>query len=149
MGLYYFDTSGLVKRYVLEAGTPWVQALADPVAGPSLFIARITPVEVASAVARRERGGSLAATDAATALADFQHDCARQYRIVEITEGLVTHAVALARRHVLRAYDSVQLAAALEVRAVAPSLILVSADADLNAAAAAEGLAVEDPNSHP
>ena len=46
-------------------------------------------------------------------------------------------------------YDAVQLAATLEVRAKIPSLILVSADAALNTAAAAEGLQVEDPNTHP
>jgi len=42
----------------------------------------------------------------------------------------------------------VQLAAALEVQAMIPSLILASADAALNTAAA-EGLPVEDPNTHP
>jgi len=43
----------------------------------------------------------------------------------------------------------VQLAAALDIYQLDPSLTLVSADADLNAAATAEGLAVEDPNTHP
>jgi len=59
-----------------------------------------------------------------------------------------------ARAHGLRAYDSVQLAAALEVQRshqnVGLGLVtLVSADRDLNTAATAEGLAVEDPNAHP
>jgi hypothetical protein len=49
----------------------------------------------------------------------------------------------------LRGYDAVQLAAALEVHSHAPSLTLLSADAGLNAAGAAEGLAVDDPNNHP
>jgi hypothetical protein len=43
----------------------------------------------------------------------------------------------------------VQLAASLEVRSLVPSLVLVSADADLNTAAIAEGLPVENPNLHP
>jgi hypothetical protein len=60
----------------------------------------------------------------------------------------------LAERHALRGYDAVQLAAALELQTVLtasglPALTLVSADAELNAAAAAEGLTVEDPNLHP
>jgi hypothetical protein len=58
-------------------------------------------------------------------------------------------AALLADTHVLRAYDAIQLAAALEVRSQDPSLTLVSADVDLNAAATAEGLPVEDPNTHP
>jgi len=40
-------------------------------------------------------------------------------------------------------------AAALDTQARLPSLTLLSADVDLNAAALAEGLAVDDPNSHP
>jgi hypothetical protein len=61
----------------------------------------------------------------------------------------VDRAAALARTHALPGYDAVQLAAALEVHALAPSLTLLSADAGLSAAAAAEGLSVDDPNHHP
>ena len=60
----------------------------------------------------------------------------------------------MAETHEFRAYDAVQLAAALElngrwVAAGMSGIILVSADQALNAAALAEGLAVDDPNSHP
>jgi len=68
---------------------------------------------------------------------------------VEITIPLPRHASQLTDLHVLRAYDAVQLAAALDLHRLDPSLILVSADAELNAAATAEGLPVEDPNHHP
>ena len=50
---------------------------------------------------------------------------------------------------VYEGYDAVQLAAALEVHSQIPSLTLLSADANLNAAGAAEGLLVDDPNRHP
>jgi uncharacterized protein len=46
---HFLDTSTVVKRYVLETGTPWVQALADPAAGHFLFVARVTDVEMISA----------------------------------------------------------------------------------------------------
>ena len=60
----------------------------------------------------------------------------------------------LAETHAIRGYDAVQLAAALEVHAFClalgmPAPTLISADVDLNAAATAEGLAVDDPNAHP
>ena len=42
-----------------------------------------------------------------------------------------------------------QLAAAVEIRAHIPSLTFLSADANLNIAAVAESLLVDDPNSHP
>ena len=67
---------------------------------------------------------------------------------------LFTSAIAFVEGHELRAYDGVQLAAAVELNLVRTSgglsaATVVSADFDLNAAAQAEGLAVEDPNSHP
>jgi hypothetical protein len=58
----------------------------------------------------------------------------------------------LAERHALRGYDAIQLGAALAVndgcRATGLSLTIICADDELNAAAA-EGLAVENPNRHP
>ena len=60
----------------------------------------------------------------------------------------------LATKHALRGYDAVQLAAALEANderianELSP-LALISADDELNAAAKAEGLTVEDPNDYP
>lgn len=149
MAIYFLDTSAVIKRYVKEIGTAWVQALTLPTAPHSHFLARITWVETISAVTRRERSGHLSPPGAAGALSDFQQDFGRQYIPVEISAALIGHAGSLARLHALRGYDAVQLAAALEVRAKIPSLILVSADAALNTAATAEGLPVEDPNTHP
>src|SRR5438105_3898859 len=73
--------------------------------------------------------------------------------IIEVTEPLIEKAMELSERHGLRGYDSVQLAAALCLQAVRtllalPPLLFVSADTPLNASAAAEGLVVDDPNSH-
>ena len=68
---------------------------------------------------------------------------------MEITIPLMQDASRLADSHVLRAYDAVQFAAALEIHAADPSLTLLSADAELNAAALAKGLTVDDPNLHP
>lgn len=149
MALYFLDTSAIVKRYVQEAGTAWIQALTEPTAGHVHFLVRITLAEMVAAVTRRERTGHMAGADAATALADFQYDFVHQYFTVEVSAGLVAHAASLAKVHGLRGYDAVQLAGALEVQSNTPSIVLVSADADLNAAATAEGLAVEDPNKHP
>jgi predicted nucleic acid-binding protein len=148
VAVYYLDTSAAVKRYVLETGSAWTRNLADPAAGHFLYITRITDVEMTSAIARR-RGSSLSLAQATSALNRFRQDFAQQYRIVEITIPLLRHASQLADSHVLRAYDAVQLAAALDIHRQDPSLTLVSADANLNTAAAAEGLLVEDPNLHP
>jgi hypothetical protein len=60
----------------------------------------------------------------------------------------------MARKHRVRAYDAVQLAMALEVTRIhkvagSPAITVVSSDRDLNAAAVAEGLTVDDPTTHP
>jgi hypothetical protein len=41
VAVYFLDTSAVLKRYVLDTGTPWMQALAAPSAGHSLTIERI------------------------------------------------------------------------------------------------------------
>lgn len=152
MAAYFFDSSALAKRYVAETGTPWVQSLADPASGNSLFVARITLVELVSAITRCQRNGDLTAADATSALTDVKADFASDYQVIEVTAALATAASALAEKHALRGYDAVQLAA-LEVNAAyvsagQPSVILISADLDLNAAGVAEGLNVDDPNTH-
>jgi uncharacterized protein len=150
----FFDTSGIVKRYVNETGTVWVNRLVHPTARNSIHLARIAGVEVVSVIARRVRSSVLPVAAAAILLADFRHDFANQYRLVAITPRLLRAAMLLAEAHALRGYDAVQLAAALRVDAQRRArrlsgVILVSADAALNAAAQVEGLTVEDPNNHP
>lgn len=150
MNVYFFDSSAVVKRHVSEAGTAWANAIANPATGNYVYVAVITGVEVVSAITRRARGGSLSATEASTAIADFRLDLATSY----LTPTLITKAMQLAETHALRGYDAVQLAAAMDVNTHwlhlgMPALTLVSADADLNASALTEGLAVEDPNDHP
>lgn len=149
MAAYFLDTSAVVKRYAQEMGTAWVQSIADPTVGHLLAVVRITLAETVAALTRKERGGLVTPHAAVTALSDFDVDFANQYVIVEVSPGLVGQAATLARKHALRGYDAVQLAAALEVHRQIPSLTLVSADTELNTAAVAEGLLVDDPNSHP
>ena len=154
MADYFFDTSALVKRHVDEAGSPWVKSLVRAKAGHRLYIARITAVEVTSAITRRQYAGDLSPAQAGAILGHFRRHLAERYSIIVLTPALFADAMLKARKRRLRAYDAVQLAAALEIRqqrheAGFGPMVLVSADRDLNAAAQAEGLLVEDPNSHP
>lgn len=157
MSVYFFDSSALVKRYISEVGSAWVQSLTDPAAANTIFIAQITGAEVVAAIGRRL--GNISAADAASAIANFRYDFANQYDPLEITDLLIAQAMDLAETHRLRGYDSVQLAAALEInrRSLStgisvlgvPPLVLVSADDELNQAASAEGLPIEDPRNNP
>ena len=153
MAVFLFDTSGLVKRHVAEAGSAWVRSLVRVRSGHILTIAQITKVEVVAAITRRQRGGRLSPAQAGAILGHFHRDCANRYNVLDVLPAHLTAAMALSRRHGLRAYDAVQLAVAAFAdessrRSGAGPVTLVSADRELNAAASAEGLPVEDPNGH-
>lgn len=152
MPAYFFDTSALVKFYVEERGAAWVCSFTDAERN-IIHVSALAEVETVSALTRRLNRGDINRTEFAEACDDLQQDFATQYRIVALTEAIFRRAASLARGHGLRAYDAVQLAAALETsqvvsRVEATQLTLVSADVELNAAAIAEGLDVEDPNTH-
>ena len=94
----------------------------------------------------------MSANDAQSALSNFRADFGL-FSVVEINAALISQAMAVAERRALRAYDSVQLAAALNVRRrrAAKELSepeLISADVALNDVALLEGLKVDDPNNH-
>ena len=154
MVAFFCDSSSIAKRYVDEAGSDFVDNLVDLSNGNIILLARITRVEVAAAIARRSKGGSINKADADNALAAFQHDLTNNYFTVEITPILLSVAMTIAAKYALRGYDAVQLAAAFEandelVANGLPSLTFVSADTELNTAAHAEGLMFEDPNNCP
>ena len=153
MTIYFCDSSALVKCYVQEHGSAWMRTLLDPTAGHHLYLVSITSVEVIAAVTRRRRLGDIAATDGSAAVAQFRQDVAQRYRLIDLTPPLIARAMTFAETHGLRGYDAVQLATAVEVHVRGlplglPALTLVSADGELNIAARAEGLMVEDPNTH-
>lgn len=153
MSALFFDTSALVKRYAREVGTTWVISHFKASVNNRIYVARVTSVEVISAITRRARGGSISSTDASKAIARFHRLFKSKLRKIEITHLLIEQAAMLAEKHALRAYDAIQLAAALEIQqqriAAKNSLLtLISADDALNAAALAEGLIVDNPNHH-
>jgi predicted nucleic acid-binding protein len=153
MAAFIFDASGIVKRYLTEIGSGWVQGLTDPNAAHEIFLTRLTRVEIVAAITRRGRGGPVAAAVPAI-LAQFRHDAAHQYTILEIASAVLADAERLAETSGLRAYDAVQLAATADLYRDRSThglsrLTLISADQELNAAAIAEGIDVDDPNLHP
>jgi len=151
---YYLDASALVKRYVDEVGSDWLQATIVHAEPALLFTSRMTIVEVISAFARRAREGSLSSDEFATARGAFRGDCLDEYQIMPPTMTVIDLACALLEQHPLRAYDAMHLATALGAQQFLtaqgyPPLTFLSADERLNNAATAEGLEVDNPNQHP
>lgn len=151
MAVYFLDSSAVVKRYVAETGSGWVRGITDPAAGHTLYLVRITGVEVVSALVRHLP--AIPPPQLAQALADFKHDFQTRYQLIAASDHLLLEAMRLVEQYRLRGYDAVQLAGAVELHAQHAarglSLALVSADNPLNRAAALEGLLVENPLNHP
>ena len=153
MADYFLDTSALVKAYIAETGTAWVRTLLDD-PQHRIWTSALTKVEVIAALTRRLRVGDLTQQQLNQASGDALQDCA-DFLAVPVLGNILDHAVVLAERHNLRAYDAVQLSTAMEARdalltnSTSPiDFTVVSADVELNQAAQLEGIQVEDPNNH-
>lgn len=103
-----------------------------------------TPVEIASAVSRRERGRLIVAEDAAAALSAVRRLAAAWHEVVP-SDMVRRTAERLLRVHALRAADSPQLAAIMIAANHDPTTLeVVCFDGRLTAAARREGFTVID-----
>lgn len=151
---YFLDSSALLKRYVPEVGTTWMQSITDAQSQNLLIVAHIAWVEICSAVARCQREASISSIQANQILAAFRAHWNTQYFIVAIDHTVIDLAGQLVNQHPLRAYDAVQLASALSIQGqlASPSvasLTFLTADTRLLAIAQAESLLADNPNLHP
>ncbi len=155
MSTYYFDTSALVKLYVPEVGSEWVDLLIgarDSEVHPRhvVAISEIGVVEVSAALARRERDGGISTSDRSIVRKRFERDCYERFFLLAVRRDVILRASDLAPRRALRAYDALHLATALvlsDTLGLASMALptFVSADGALNVAAAEEGLEVVEP----
>lgn len=137
-----------------ETGSAWIRALSAPNTGNSLIIARITWVEVKSAIARREREGSLTPSDRKLIIQRFRSDLNNQYQVIELDSTLAERAGQLVEQYPLRAYDAVQLASVLLLQPAFATTqstlpIFLSADNRLSTVAIGLRLLFDNPNHHP
>jgi predicted nucleic acid-binding protein len=116
-----------------------VRALENPV------VCAIARVEVPAAIWRKQRLGELAPADAAVLVEQFEWewhgDAATEplFAVVAVGEAVLESAALACARHGLRAYDAVQLAAALLARDADASLTSFACfDRELAGAAAQE-----------
>ena len=136
----YLDASALVKRYVVERGSPETVALAA--AAEMIATAIVSRAEVAAALAKGVRIGVVKDDIARNARRRFGQDWPDFVR-VPVTEALVARADALAWEQELRGYDAVQLASALTWQeSVGEEIVLATFDRQLWDAAKQTGLQV-------
>ncbi|MEX0734703.1 MAG: type II toxin-antitoxin system VapC family toxin [Steroidobacteraceae bacterium] len=136
----FWDASALVPLIAQDQVNDALESLYGD--GSDIWVWWVTPVEIASSVARRERQGELTAT-AASAGFTILASMASTWHEVLPGQTLRQAAQRLLRVHPLRAADSLQLAAALTAAGDEPgSLEFICRDARLAEAASREGLSV-------
>jgi predicted nucleic acid-binding protein len=111
-----------------------------------LTISALARVEVPAALWRKQRMGELTAPVAATLAARFAHDYAgggpraARFAIVPANASVLDAAAQIVAGTGLRAYDSVQLAAAIAARGADPHIDAFACfDVDLRRAASVHG----------
>ncbi|MBI5653190.1 MAG: type II toxin-antitoxin system VapC family toxin [Chloroflexi bacterium] len=160
MGIYYLDTSAILKRYVSEPGSAWVDALCTArdsegdIKSHQFVLGEIARVEVAAALTKKSvKTKEISVIESAEAYKLFLAHLEDEYQVVSITSERIRAAAALARTHALRAYDAIQLALAMHANDLLKEnglgLIFVTGDKTLLQAAQDEGLTTDNPHDHP
>ena len=126
-----------MKLYVEEDGSEAVAAAVGH--AEAACTVRVSYAEARAAFARHRREGALAAPDLRRLVRALDEDWST-YQVVDVSEGLVRRAGTLSERYALRAFDALQLAAALELRRGGAIPEFACFDAKLNRAARRERL---------
>jgi predicted nucleic acid-binding protein len=147
---FFVDTSALAKRYIIESGSNWVLNSIEPAAGNLAVISKITFVEMRSVLRRRVHERFLTPADANLLWTDFSAHVISEYVVIPVNDAVISGAARLIEKHSLRTLDAIQLSSSLQAQVLlAHSVVFVSADNNLLAAATAEGLQTDNPNLHP
>lgn len=135
----YWDASAVVSLVIGETRTAGLREMLTQ--DPEQVVWCLTEVEIASALARRERESL--ANEAADAARREVSKLASRWRPVTSVDPVRDRALRLVRTHPLRAADALQLAAALVASDERPeALPFVCLDDRLREAARREGFAV-------
>jgi predicted nucleic acid-binding protein len=143
----FLDTSALVRRYDWnEPGAARVRALCERRSGHRVVISAVTSPEIASAVNRKVREGVFTPSQRDRRWRLFREHRRSQYHEVALDAQIYRMAERLLFTHTLRAYDALQLSAALVTARLLSDIAqfqFCTADRAQGAAASAEGLTVE------
>jgi uncharacterized protein len=136
----FWDSSAIIPLLILEESSRRLQSLAAQDSAMLVWWGSV--VECVSALARRERDGSLDDRVVTIALQRLQQ-LPSDWHEVDPSDAIREMAARLVRVHPLRAADAFQLAAAYMAAEQRPaSLTIVTLDERLAAAARKEGFAV-------
>ena len=143
MTLLYFHASALVKGYVYEEGSECVAQIF--VNADHVFTCKIAFAEI-MATFRRKRDELHPEVSRIDERASRFYEDWESFATIDLSPGLLDVVRTQAFRHALRALDLLHLSAAMWLRRIATTpVVLVSSDQDQLAAARRESLPVFDP----
>ena len=145
MRIIYFDTSALVKRYIEEKGTKTVANLLS--SGELTITSILTYPEMKAAYEKKLRLKEIPKELYKEAVENFEKDWGVPvFSVIGLTSEVAYLAGSLIERNILRALDAVHLASALTAKQhFGIQVLFISADDQLNKAAASKGLEVMNP----
>jgi predicted nucleic acid-binding protein len=143
---YFLESTAFAKLFVQERGTDALIRLMDTIEDNRKLISASTPLEVYSAVRRRERAGEISSQDATSALEILRLEAARMVQ-QPLNPAVLEAARQLLDRASIRWPEALQLGAALVARDMfqGTEIIFVSSSALLLEAAKNEGFHALDP----
>ncbi|HBG92098.1 MAG: hypothetical protein A3J81_00250 [Nitrospirae bacterium RIFOXYB2_FULL_43_5] len=138
--IVYLDTSSLVKLYVEEAGSAIVRDVTQKAS--VIATSKIAYAEARAAFARKQRDDGFSITALRKIVEDLNRDW-ESYFIIEVTDGIIRAAGDIAEKYLLRGFDSIHLASAVNLKGkIMGEVFFSSTDSKLNRAAGKEGIKV-------
>jgi predicted nucleic acid-binding protein len=147
IGTVLLGDKRLVKLYFRETGTERLLALATRSSNNRFTILSLAQVELRSAVRRREENGEIPRIIADQLLRAFRRHLESKFAIQGLTDFVLDVASELVDRHMLRAFDAMQLAGYIVLRGASGTDVpfFVCADQELLDAAQREGAPILNP----
>jgi len=138
--IVYIDTSDLVKLYVDEIGSDAIKEIVRKAA--IISTSKVAYAEARSAFARKQRDDGFSAKVLRKIVEDLNREW-ENYFLIEVTDGLIRSAGDIAEKHLLRGFDSIHLASAVNLKnKIGSEVYFSSNDEKLNQAAEKEGIIV-------
>jgi predicted nucleic acid-binding protein len=146
VSLYFLETTAFAKLFVQEQGTAPLIRLMESVEDNRKLISATTPLEIYSAIRRRERSGDISSSNAFAALEILRLEAARMVQ-QPINPAVLEAARQLIDRSTLRWPAALQLGSALTARDMfhGTAITFISSSQELLEAARNDGLETLDP----
>lgn len=104
---YYADSSALVKRHISEIGSGWIEKEFDPASGNKITSAKLSIVEVFSAMNRRLRELSISGAEYTKFSNDFLSFVETEYEMIDLSDAVLLESQRLLGNYPLRAGDAI------------------------------------------